>query len=538
MKKISYLLLITLLTTFISQAQVKNEQFEVDYGKLFERKATPDVQNIFKVGDDYVVVRKEAIKGPGGYRYFVELYNEDLSFENEIQLKNSNEKKEFRVETVFKVQDDIAVLYSVVDKKADKVFFFVDRIQGETLEPKRMDLFSFSREHYQEYHRIEIESSPNDEYFLLTYIEGLYQGTIQFVLFYDSDFKMISNLSQAIKNYDKQISLFQTLLGNDGNVYFVVKEKQEGKVMFDGVQQEYGDFLILILDGDQFTRVEMEIGNLHLSRVELRNTPNGGVKGAAIYDYCGADRSDVTLAGWGKGVFTFEVDKERGDLSYSSGHPFSVDMVMDYRSEDEQKSLSKIYKANKLKEIGLQVAAGEEVDRTEDFDVSDPMETKNYVGIYRPVIRDVVIDEEDNVYVIYQEFAFGSYYVKSHLFCSKFDAKGKHVWDSKIPYARNGSDFYPVLRANGGVAILFSNHGDNLKGKVSGPFTEYASWDHLGIGTFSGPTADAGSLIDFSSKKGFIAHDYDFPVINNGKEVLIITMTKEDGFQLTRIREK
>lgn len=225
-------LLITLFCFSVSYAQKMYEGVKMDQGDLkLEVGRDVDVSALFKVPDGYVVYKKEPIKGPGGWHYFLEKYDNNLVSQSRQDISAQFEQDDYVVQDFVKLGDNY-VLFTTKDfpaESTEKLFFQkIDWNTGKLGSPVLI-----YAEPYQGRKKnivFSVASSSDKSMILLTTNPPFLKGDPEMFNFYvfDDQMEMLWERERfKMKELDVNYTYYAPLLGDNGSVYFLGRKKVE-----------------------------------------------------------------------------------------------------------------------------------------------------------------------------------------------------------------------------------------------------------------------------------------------------------------------
>lgn len=153
-------------------AQEDSKDFELTWSSPKAYKSALHFVGAKKTENGYLIFDKETIKGPGGYRYFIEYYNNDMVFEKRIDISEQVDEKNYVILDVLNYGDNFLLITSRVFKKEKREEIYLQKIgeEGEQAIGERVKI------HEEEYYRKKSKStyrlsvSPNDNFLLVQVI--------------------------------------------------------------------------------------------------------------------------------------------------------------------------------------------------------------------------------------------------------------------------------------------------------------------------------------------------------------------------------
>jgi hypothetical protein len=107
--------LCTLLVSSNLYGQKMNKDVEVSFGDLkLESGGDPILVSSFKVDDGYLVLKKQVIRGPGGFNYYLEKFDKNLKSIQTHDISQQFEDDKFVLSRILKVGESY-VLFTIKD---------------------------------------------------------------------------------------------------------------------------------------------------------------------------------------------------------------------------------------------------------------------------------------------------------------------------------------------------------------------------------------------------------------------------------------
>src|SRR5690554_7949088 len=105
--KIKNLLLIACLCFNVSFfAQTPSEDFEIVWSNHKKYKNTLKLVGAKKTDEGYLGLNKETKKGLGGWRHFIECYDNKMNFIGKFDISEKEDEKNYRIKTIINYEDD------------------------------------------------------------------------------------------------------------------------------------------------------------------------------------------------------------------------------------------------------------------------------------------------------------------------------------------------------------------------------------------------------------------------------------------------
>lgn len=260
--KIKNLLLIACLCFNVSFfAQTPSEDFEIAWSNHKKYKNTLKLIGAKKTDEGYLVFNKETIKGPGGWRYFIESYDNKMNFIRKFDISEQVDEKNYRIQDIINYGDDFLLISTRVFKKEKRKETYIQKI-GESqsnIIGKRVKINNevlYKKKGHSSYH---LTTSPNDKYLLfqiIPYYSKKHPENMSLIL-----------LDEDLKIYWEEEKVEVLGISPDGKLRFQIKNivlNDLGEVFIigkEGAKTPYsrhlytGSRIDLYEDKDQFYKI-------------------------------------------------------------------------------------------------------------------------------------------------------------------------------------------------------------------------------------------------------------------------------------------
>lgn len=314
---------LVILLAFSSLAQRMNENVNISFGDLkMESGGDVFIVSTFKVDDGYIVLKKQPIRGPGGFNYYLEKFNEDLESQNLHDISSQFELDDFVINGIIKVKDSY-ILFSTKDFPDVRK----EELYGQTFNWDNGKMSSPQMIFSQKYERrrgginYEMKTSSDDNLLLLTihppYVRGQ-QESVTFEVYDDQLERLYSEENITFEEEDKNYDIKETLLGADGKIYllgskFTPKDKKLGR---ETGPTEYE--VITINDGIQ-DKTMLDFGDKFVDDISLVFSEDGTL-------YCGGYYRKTDGIGI-DGLFLFTINNETGEVENETWDEFTKEFI-------------------------------------------------------------------------------------------------------------------------------------------------------------------------------------------------------------------
>jgi len=334
MKIIISLLLIVFATVLCAQEQDDNVTIEFSKLKL-EKSKTVNLISAFKINEGYIVFKKEPIRGPGGWRYFLEKFDDNFKSLKTYDVSGQFEDEGYIIKKIIKIGDDYALFTTKNFKDKLKEELYV-----QTFNWKKGNLSSVRKlyGHTYEKRRKRIQFSvttSNDESQLLLTIYPLKkkgeEKTANYTVFNHELEIEWTEEDVSFKKESRVYSISNTILSNNGLIYalgrhYIAKNKKAG---IKRGKNKYE--MVTISEGDkEITPIDTK--DLWMSGVTLTESKDGTL-------YFGGYYRGENIRGI-EGVFLYKLD-ENGEVLDQTWDEFTDDFIKEGLTKRETKKAKK-----------------------------------------------------------------------------------------------------------------------------------------------------------------------------------------------------
>lgn len=340
------------------------EDIEVDLANLnIEKARDPRVLNMTKLEDGYLVLKAEPIRGPGGYHYFLEQFDESFKTVELTDISKQFEDDGYVMEEFIKLENQFIIFSSKNTELDRKEELFVQSydIDGGTMgEPQKIHTQTYEKR--REKISFRISYSPNKENILISIFPIARKGSdkpVQLkVLDKDLDVKYeINHALESLNEADHSYTFKELIIGNNSKIYALINkyEKTGRLIARERVSEEY-EVVIFSEDGTERKTYD-EQGSFYNIGLSL------------------SESNELSLAGYYNkkesygvdGTFVFNLD-ENADVIDKVEYDFSKEFITADWSDRAKKKADK--KEQKGKEIGLSNAEFRRIIRHENGSMS------------------------------------------------------------------------------------------------------------------------------------------------------------------------
>ena len=334
--------LVTLLISVTAFGQKMNKEVEITFGDL-KLESGGDVRLVssFKVEDGYLVLKKQPIRGPGGFNYYLEKFDENLKSIKTHDVSQQFEDDKYVIDGVLKVGGSY-VLFTTKDfpdQKKESLFSQTfDWETGKMSKPKNIYTQTY------ESRRGRINYSLNTAYdkksILLTIHPPVKKDEPEVVSFYvydDNVEEMWSEENITFEEKEKDYTIIDTELGDDDQIFLLGSKANRGDRKA-GIPRSPNEYQIVRIKDEEKEIVKIDVGDKIVDKMSLTMSEDGSLFIAGYYRKKGGIGID--------GVFLFTVNKSTGEIEDQAWDEFSQEFITADWSE------RRIEKAKKKEEKG------------------------------------------------------------------------------------------------------------------------------------------------------------------------------------------
>lgn len=345
MIKSTFLLALILISTSTLFGQ--DDKIEFEFVKMeLEKGSNLQIESAFKVEDGYIVLKKEVIRGPGGFHYFLEKFDDNLKSVDLHDISGQFEHDKFIIDGVYKIKDSYILVSTKNYKEEMKEELYAQVFDWESGSLKKPELL-YSQSYERRRRRIDygISNSPDENFLLLTvhppYIRGEKEKVVFHVL--DSELEHIWELEDLeFEEEDRAYNILQTSLGNNGQIY-LLGSKHTPRDRKAGIKRSPNEYEIRTITDDGQEINAIDVGNKTIDNIALSSGEKGEFYVGGYYrkeDGIGID-----------GIFLMTLNKKTGEIEEEIWDEFSQEFITEGWSDRALKKAKK--KEDKGIDLGL-----------------------------------------------------------------------------------------------------------------------------------------------------------------------------------------
>lgn len=322
--------------------QKMNSEVEISWGDLkLESGGDVILVSSFKVDDGYIVLKKQIIRGPGGFNYYLEKFDENLKSIKTHDISKQFEDDKYIIDGILKVGKSYLLITSKDNPEQKKEYLYsqtFDWNTGKISSPK--EVYSQTYEGRRSRINYNLRTSHDKKRILLTIHPIVKKDEPEVVSFYVYDENAEELWSEENIKFDqkeKDYTILDTELGNDGQIFLLGSiakpvERRPGAIRHP---DEYE--IVTIQDGEK-TINTIDVGDKIISEITLSMSEEGSLYLPGYY----RKKEGIGI----DGIFIFNVNQKTGEIEDEAWDEFSQEFITADWSERQ------IAKAEKKEEKG------------------------------------------------------------------------------------------------------------------------------------------------------------------------------------------
>ncbi len=441
------LFLLVSITQSFGQKMTDAIQFAYE-DLIWDVPGDPILQKAFEIPDGYLVFRKHAIRGPGGYNYFIEKLDNNLKRTDFIDISADIDERNYFVEEIVKFADKYFIVTSKQLRDISTEEYYIQEVDWEAGKVGKRELvFKYKYEGRRSNMSMFVRTSPNDNFMLFTFSYSaklqtftrrqLEADTRTFIVF-DSEMEEVEREeSVEMKVDDYSFSIDQTIISDEGIIYLL------------------GDRVIEERDDERFTSIlKFNRGDLIANRINfsegvltdlsLKLNKEGNLYGGGYY-YEDEGR------GSGYGVVVMAVDPDTGEPLSISTQLIDKEMLIEGLSDKEKARIER------------RESFGKETKQVHDLDVRQIVTHKDgsvsLIGENWDIVVTTTVDANGNRSTTVT-------YVYKELFVTRISPEGEIISTVKMPKKYSGKadlqKSFHAMDMDNDLGIIFYDNRQNL----------------------------------------------------------------------------
>jgi len=510
--------LIALLSVHFASAQNMAKNAQITWADFKLESKNVFLLDVVHTNEGYTLLKKEPIKGPGGYQYYLQKLDKNLNHVETSNITRLIDEDNFSTRfDLIKMGKNYNIFSSSWNKKERTCILYVQTIDTEKMtaskrrvvekvvgEKKRF-WFTLNRSHNGNYVLASIRGTKG------AWREQYGQGKVSLILL-DSEGN-VSWKREDYVYYEKsawKYSLEQTLVSDAGLVYLLGKNELDEDTNFD--------MAILTKNGVRKKKIEVE--SAFLNSIKMNMNLDNEIFAFGYYRKTKKDK--IT------GVFSMKLDGQTAKVLSFSKQEFSTELIKSGETAKVQEMIDKKKKKGKdLKLYGLNYLQPRAAISHADGSMS-------IVGEVYYVTTHTKTDSKGNV---------STYYVYhwDDVLVTRIDKGGVIVANAKINKASTKQSHISFGK-NGRVHLVFNDNRKNLleQENIERFYPEPGKNRDLALTlvTVDGGTYDRAALIDYGDPKYEPYRRYSIYndlVLTDQNELFMCTYYGKKKFGLARV---
>lgn len=231
--KYIFLILFPLIIGQNVSAQGITSKLKLTWSDLvWDVSGDPAVVKAFEVADGYLVFRKHPIRGPGGFKYYIEILDKNLKRKKFTDISGDIDEENYTLQDIFEFSNRYFIITTSMSKSDSKIGYFLQEVQWEKGKvDKRENIFEYTYDSKKVLSDVHVSVSPGNNYLLLvceepsrTRIFGheKREADKRSFLVYDTDMKVLNKNSMIPMEYKNiEYTILQTVVNDQGAVYML-----------------------------------------------------------------------------------------------------------------------------------------------------------------------------------------------------------------------------------------------------------------------------------------------------------------------------
>ncbi len=503
------------ILTSLSFGQEKYENVTIDFAELkLEKSKTANLISAFKVDEGYILFKKEPIRGPGGWRYFIETRDTDLKVVSSVDVSQQFEDENYVIQRIIRIGNSYALFSTKNFKSESKDVLFLQTFNwesGKLSSPKKLHSRKYEGKRKGRL-KFATRTSPNHK--LLSYevyATGKDKITRTIYKVLDENLEEVWSIDNVFIKVEKgsYYAEINSIIDNDGTV-FVLGYKRVERDRKAGIKQGEKEYEIMRITEDGVETTKINNKKHKLDDVQLTQTKDGSL-------FFGGYYFGEKIYGI-EGVFLLTLDKETLKLEDEFWSEFTHEFITEGWSERQTKKAKKKEDKGKLTLTNLYLR---QVLKHDDGSIS-------LIG-ERYWETTTTTTSANGVTTTRTTYHYGD------LVITRISSSGELVSQTKYKKHRTHFGAYDVLNVGNDLFILIlekkiSLLGKDIKTMEKKERKEYAGWAFAATKINPEGEKNPYMLIDYTDPKYAKFRRYDKVYLNSSivhhgdkSELLVVT---------------
>lgn len=344
MKRLTYSILngIVLLLVIFQLGSLHaqyNQQIALKWADLrSEVNTDPILLNSFTHEDGYVVFRKHAIRGPGGFNYFIEKLNSNLNQVSLVNISAQIDEVNYYLEEAFKFAGNYYLITSR-DNRIEKIEeYYIQRVNDDMKSiGERKLIYAYTYTGRRSDARISVHFSPTEQVMMYMVAprtqRSLWTGKAKesdkrTFLVYNQSMELaekIENLDMSVKRNDYLVE--QPCISDAGKIFMIGRKIQETRG--DEPQTE-----VMYIEYGALYASEIRFDEGLLNELQISIDTHGNM-------YCAGYFTEKMGRTSGKGVVVMTINPQDGEILNLSTQMINQDLLMEGLSDRAKQTMEK-----------------------------------------------------------------------------------------------------------------------------------------------------------------------------------------------------
>lgn len=304
----------------------------------FDLEKSSDVTLIgaFKTPDGYVVFKKEPIRGPGGWHYFLQRFDNNMKSVNVMDVSEQFEHDKYSIEQITKVGNSYVLISTRNNAEKKEINLYAQRLEWDRNKLEEpIEIYSEPRERMSSQLKFEVNGS-RDEKHLLIVVHPPYKANEKekfFFKVYDENLEeVLSREEVEFEETDRAYTIRQIEMGVHGELY-ILGSKFRPADRKAGIGQGPTEYEITTLTNQGRDEVQLDLKEKIVADIALYVSDKNELFVSGYYrkkDGVGID-----------GVFLFSIDPKSGEINESISDEFSQEFITEGWSDRQVKKAEK-----------------------------------------------------------------------------------------------------------------------------------------------------------------------------------------------------
>lgn len=324
---------ICLLVSSITFSQDNYKDVKIDFGFANTNGVKKIVVlEIMKSSDGYVMFRKDPIRGPGGWRYYLEKFDNNLNSKQVVDVSTQFENEGFIIKDMVKVGKNYILFTKKAEGSENKEELYYQIFDFETTKLEKPKVL-YSRDVTSRKERIvyALQRSPDQE-LIMVYIENPAARdeikTVDFLIFDENMEKVSSFENFEVNPGHRKDAVIDYAVGNLGEIY-LLKQNRTG----ERNHEDFYEYQFIVIDEGEIDVQKLQVQNGFIKNISLTVVEDDKISAAGYYSNTSLLSTD--------GVFVFTGDAKSGLSTSVMSKEFSTEFITSEFTDRQKKKVEK-----------------------------------------------------------------------------------------------------------------------------------------------------------------------------------------------------